>query len=224
MAPRLLVILLRVIKNKQCPATLPLDSDSPDWQISEGDSARWNTGVPRAILSRRHKPPKSPTDETFRSCAIPPSRRSAVQSGTAAVTHPGTAAAATATATAVAAPVATNGAVATPMKFSTNFSRMPVQRNGGGCCEARIVSRVSYAKHGYENILDRDRCVARARDTFGRRTTRFLRRIQDEGPMITRSLPPAISWPGGKYREPRERALPERITGCFVPRNLSCHK
>lgn len=52
-----------------------------------------------------------------------------MQSGTAAVTHPGTAAAAaaaTAAAEEVVAPVATNGAVATPMKFSTNFSRMSV--------------------------------------------------------------------------------------------------
>lgn len=49
-----------------------------------------------------------------------------MQSGTAAVTHPGTAAAAAAATAAAVAPVATNGAVATPMKFSTNFSRMSV--------------------------------------------------------------------------------------------------
>lgn len=49
-----------------------------------------------------------------------------------------------------------------------------------------IVFRVFYAKHSYENILDgpgvlRER--ARASD-FGRRTTQFFCRIQDEGPAI----------------------------------------
>ena len=71
------------------------------------------------------------------------------------MTHPGNAAAAaaaTAAAEAAAvAPVATNGAVATPMKFSTNFSRT----RPGAVRDARASSSpVPYAKHGYENILD----------------------------------------------------------------------
>lgn len=78
-----------------------------------------------------------------------------MQSGTAAVTHPGTAAA---TAT---APVATNGAVATPMKFSTNFSRIPVQRHDGTAAARRtIVSRVSYAKHELREYIGWPRCCA----------------------------------------------------------------
>lgn len=99
-----------------------------DWRINEGDSGKsriWESSA-RSSLSDINllNPPR--TKRSVRSCALYPSRSpsSAVQSTTAAVTHPGTAAATPVAAT----PAATNGAVATPMKFSTNFSRMPVQR------------------------------------------------------------------------------------------------
>lgn len=114
------------------------------------------------------------------------------------------------------APVATNGAVATPMKFSTNFPRTSLRQRPVRDDDVSLTCTKRDLREYIEGKTVRDESLS------AQRTAQFLRRTQETEVFLRRAFLSSTFWRGAStYRkaiEPRSEvhpALETRITNVF---------